>query len=95
VTPESFDFYVELKAFTTALLKDLGHERGIKVIDVSAYFESFSGSQRVALFEDEMHFSDAGAREVAEAIYQSLATDAAIGPGAPVPSLNVVVPGGR
>jgi len=74
VTTENFDYWVEIKLFVAALLKELGREHGIQVIDVSSAFESFSGAQRIELFTDEMHFSDAGAREVANAIYQAMAS---------------------
>lgn len=74
VTPENFDFWVEVKSFEGGLLADVAASAGMQLIDVSAAFEAFSGVQRLELFEDEMHFTDAGAREVAEAINRAMAS---------------------
>ena len=74
VTPENFDYWVEVKLFVSALLEDVAASTGMQLIDVHAAFDSFSGVQRVDLYTDEMHFTDAGAREVAEAIHQAMAS---------------------
>ena len=74
VTPENFDFWVEVKSFEGALLADVAATTGMPLVDVSAAFDKFSGVQRLELFEDEMHLSDAGAREVAEAINRAMAS---------------------
>jgi len=68
ISADSFPFWIAVKSFESAFLRDLGCHHDIPVIDVHRSFEMFSGRQRVDLFTDEMHHSAQGTEQIAEAI---------------------------
>ena len=73
VTAANYSLWMEVEEFVAGLLWDVGREAGMRVIDVSDHFRTFSDARRLALFMDEMHVTQAGARETATAVHQALA----------------------
>lgn len=67
-----FPWFAESKEFMSGLMADLSRDHDLLLIDASAYFEQFSGADRFALFGDEIHYSDAGSEEVAQAVFLAL-----------------------
>lgn len=67
-----FPWFVELKEFMAGLMADLSRDHDLPLIDVSASFDRFSGTERRGLFSDEIHYSEAGSEKVAEAVFLEL-----------------------